>query len=386
MEHKVLLVGAGSICRTHIDAFRALGGRARVAGVVANHEASARRAVEAAGLDAAVFTDHRQAIAATGCDIVAVLTPPDSHCEITVYALEHGCHVLLEKPMAPSLAECDAMLAAARRTGRKLQVVAQSRCLTPIYRTRLLLESGLPGRLLYTQVNSFWYRGRSYYDLAWRGAWNTEGGGCTLVHAVHHIDLLNWVAGMPRQVTAVIGNVAHTNSEEEDLSMAMLRYDNGSFAQLSANLVSHGQKQALTFACEHATLEIPHAMSADLPLENGFPRENTALLARLQEAYEAIPPLACEGHAGLADNLLRAVDEGCPLISSGQDGRNTMELILAIYKSAAEGRTVTLPIPPEDAFYTREGVQTRMPRFYQKTGFLAQFSSNEITLASANMA
>lgn len=385
MLHKVLLIGAGSICPAHIQAFTALEGRAVVVGVVARHLESARRAIAAAGLDAVAYDDYKTAIRASGCDVVSVLTPPDTHCEITVYALEQGCHVLLEKPMAPSLAECDAMLDVARRTGRLLQVVAQSRCLTPVWRTKQLLASGLPGRLLYTQVNSFWYRGRSYYDLAWRGRWATEGGGCTFVHAVHHIDLLAWMAGMPRQVTAMIGNVAHTNSEEEDLSMAMLRYDDGSFAQLAANLVCHGQKQALTFACERANLEIPHAFAADTPLENGFPRQNTEFLRELEAAWQAIPPLGYEGHTGLADNLLRAADEGAPLISDGQAGRNTLELIMAIYKSAAENTPVTLPIAREDDFYTREGVQRRMPHFYQKTGFLAQFANNEIILAGDNM-
>lgn len=383
--HKVLLVGAGSICRTHIDAFEGLNGRAKVVGVVANHLESARKAIAAAGLDAVPYTEYRQAIEQSGCDIVAVLTPPDTHCEITVWALEHGCHVMVEKPMAPSLQECDRMIEAAHRTGNKLQVVAQSRCLTPIWRTKKLLESGLPGRLLYTQVNSFWYRGRSYYDLAWRGQWASEGGGCTFVHAVHHIDLLAWMAGMPTEVVAMLGNVAHTNSEEEDLSMAMLRYPNGSFAQLSANLVCHGQKQGLTFACEKANLEIPYALNADTPQENGFPRENTAFLEELQQAYEAIPPLAYEGHAGLADNLIRAIDEGEPLLIDGQAGRNTMELIMAIYKSAAEHCAVQLPIAGDDPFYTREGVQSKMPHFYKKTGFLSKFENDTIVLASANM-
>ena len=383
--HKVLLIGAGSICPTHIAAFEGLDGRAKVVGIVANHRESARKAIDTAGLDATAYTDYKQAIEASGCDIVAVLTPPDTHREITVWALEHGCHVLVEKPMAPSLEECDAMIEAAARTGHKLQVVAQSRCLTPIWRTKQLLQSGIAGKLLYTQVNSFWWRGRSYYDLAWRGRWATEGGGCTFVHAVHHIDLLAWMAGMPTQVTAMLGNVAHTNSEEEDLSMAMLRFANGSFAQLSANLVCHGQKQSLTFACEKATLEIPHAFSADTPLENGFPRENTALLAELNAAYEAIPPLQYEGHAGLADNLLRAIDEGAPLLIDGQQGRNTLELIMAIYQSAAEQRTVTLPIGPDSPFYTRAGVAEKMPHFYKKTGFLSKFEHDTIVLASANM-
>lgn len=383
--HKVLLVGAGSICRTHIDAFNALTGRAEVVGIVARHIESAQKAIDSAGIDAVAYTDYREAIEQSGCDIVSVMTPPDTHKEITVYALEHGCHVLVEKPMAPSLAECDEMIAAAERTGNRLEVVAQSRCLTPIYRTKRIIESGIAGRLLFTQVNSFWYRGRSYYDLAWRGQWASEGGGCTFIHAVHHIDLLAWIAGMPSEVSAMLGNVAHTNSEEEDLSMAMLRYPDGSYAQFAANLVCHGQKQALTFACEKANVEIPHAFAADTPLENGFPQENTAFLDELNAAFEAIPALPYEGHAGLADDLIRSIDEGTPLLIDGKAGRATMELIMAIYKSAAEGHAVQLPLAPDDPFYTREGVQERMPHFYQKTGFLAKFEKDDIVLASSNM-
>ncbi len=162
MQHRVLLIGAGAICPAHIQAFGALGDRAVVVGVVARHLASARRAIAGAGLDAVAYDDYKTAIRQSGCDVVAVLTPPDTHCEITVHALEQGCHVLVEKPMAPSLAECDTMLAAARRTGRLLQVVFQNRCLTPVWRTKQLLASGLPGRLLYTQDNTFWYRCCSY--------------------------------------------------------------------------------------------------------------------------------------------------------------------------------------------------------------------------------
>ena len=383
--HKVVLVGAGSICRTHVKAFEGLGGRAKIVAIVSRHAENAQKVIDEMGLDARAYADHRSAIDAEECDVVSVCTPPDSHCEIAVDALEHGKHVLLEKPMAPSLAECDEIIDAARRAGKKLAVVAQSRFLTPVWRTKKLLDAGLAGKLLYTQVNSFWYRGRSYYDLAWRGQWATEGGGCTLVHAVHHIDLLQWMSGMPSEVTAVIGNVAHTNSEEEDVSMALLRYPDGRLAQITASLVCHGQKQALLFACEKASLEIPHAFAADTPLENGFPQENAALLAQLNEAYEAIPALAHEGHDGLAADLLDAIDQDREPLIGGEDGRRTMELIMAIYKSASEKAAVRLPIEKTDAFYTREGVTTKMPHFYKKTGFLSRFAKDEIVLASSNM-
>lgn len=383
--HKVLLIGAGSICRTHIDAFEGLDGRAKIVGVVSLHISSAEKVIAEKKLDARAYTDYKEALANEECDIVSVCTPPDSHCEIAVHCLNAGKHVLVEKPMAPSLAECDEMIAAAQASGRKLAVVAQSRFLTAVYRTKRLIDSGRLGRLLYSQVNSFWYRGKSYYDLAWRGQWKSEGGGCTLVHAVHHIDLLQWMTGMPKSVTAVIGNVAHDNSEEEDVSMAIFQYADGSLAQLTASLVCHGQKQALLFAGEHASIEIPHALSADVPLENGFPTENGALLKDLEESYQAIPALPYEGHQGLAAHLLDAIENDSPVLTDGEAGRRTMELIMAIYKSAATRQAVSLPLSKEDPFYTREGVITQMPHFYEKTKFLAKFEKDEIVLASSNL-
>lgn len=381
----VILVGAGSICRTHIDAFEGLDGRAKIVAVVSRGLESAKKVIKEKGLDARAYSDYKEALEKETCDIVSIITPPASHKEIAVYCLEAGKHVLVEKPMASSLEECQAMIDAAERNGKKLGVIAQSRFLTPVYRTKKLLESRMCGKLLYTQVNSFWYRGKSYYDLAWRGQWANEGGGCTLVHAVHHIDLLNWMAGMPETVTSVIGNLAHDNSEEEDLSMSILKYPDGSMAQLTASLVCHGQKQALLFACEKASMEIPHDFSADTPQENGFPQENTEFLAELNEAYEAIPALRYEGHQGQVDDFVTAVETDGNVLIDGREGYKTMELIMAVYKSASEGKTVTLPIGRDDPFYTREGITTRMPHFYTKTKFLDRFEKDEITLASTNM-
>lgn len=383
---KVVIIGAGSICRTHIDAFEGLEGeRARVVAIVSRSGTSARRLIEERGMDARAYTDYREALEKEECDIVSICTPPAAHREMAVYCLRAGKHVLVEKPMASSLEECRSMIEAAEEAGKKLGVIAQSRFMTPVWRTKKLLDSGICGRLLYTQVNSFWYRGRSYYDLAWRGQWSSEGGGCTLVHAVHHIDLLNWMAGMPERVTAVLGNVAHDNSEEEDLSMALLQYPDGTMAQITASLVCHGQRQALLFAGERASMEIPHRFAADTPMENGFPQENSSFLKELEEAYQAVPALRYEGHKGQADDFVRAVETDGPVLIGGEDGYRTMELIMAIYQSAAENRTVTLPIMPGDPFYTREGITTRMPHFYEKTTFLERFEKDDIVLASTNL-
>ena len=113
-------------------------------------------------------------------------------------------------------------------------VVAQNRFRNSIYKLKKTADSGLAGKIRCAHVNSLWWRGHCYYDLWWRGTWEKEGGGPTLNHAVHHIDMINWIqGGLPTEVTSVLANVMHDNSEVEDLSFAALRYADGSVAEVT---------------------------------------------------------------------------------------------------------------------------------------------------------
>ncbi|MCD8098397.1 MAG: Gfo/Idh/MocA family oxidoreductase [Lachnospiraceae bacterium] len=384
--YKVVLVGAGSICRTHVDAFEGQNGRAKVVGIVSLDLSLADKVIEEKGLDARSYEDYKEAIEKENPDIVSVITPPGAHKEVVLYALNAGKHVVVEKPMAPSLKDCDEMIECAKKNGKVLSAVAQSRFINANYKTKKLLDSGICGKLLFTQVNSFWYRGNSYYSLAWRGTWASEGGGCTLIHAIHHVDLLHWFTGMPKTVTAVIGNLAHDNSEEEDISMAIFGYEDGSMSQMTSTLVCHGQKQELLMVGEKASIAVPTEFQADVPLENGFPEQNTELLQQLQEAYDAIPDLEYQEHAGVVNDMLNAIDEGrADVLLDGVQGRRTLELVMAIYKSAATGQTVTLPLAPDDPFYTKEGLVASMPHFHEKTVSVDKFEKDDIVLASSNM-
>ena len=147
--------------------------------------------------------------------MVSVCLPPSAHCEAAIHALNHGCHVLVEKPMASSLEECDKMIRAAGENNRLLSVVCQNRFKTPMERVHRMLEEGTGGRVTHAIVNSLWWRGENYYDLWWRGTWESECGGSFTSHSVHHIDLLQWMMGMPESVMACMRNVGHHNSELE---------------------------------------------------------------------------------------------------------------------------------------------------------------------------
>src|SRR5699024_8470063 len=115
-------------------------------------------------------------LAAEQPDLVSIATPPGTHCELTVQALEAGAHVIVEKPMAPSLEECDRMLESQRRSGKLLSVIAQNRFRDDMARLKAVLATGRIGRIAHARIASAWWRGRAYYDLWWRGTWASEGG------------------------------------------------------------------------------------------------------------------------------------------------------------------------------------------------------------------
>lgn len=379
---RVGVVGLGGISSEHIEAYLAFPDRCRVVALADVMPQKCLHQAQKYGLEAQVFPSCTAMLEAAGLDLVSVCTPPSSHAEVTCDALSAGAHVLVEKPMAPSLQECDEMLAAAARAGRLLSVVAQNRFRTPVTRLKRVLDQGLAGRVLYAQVESFWWRALSYYDLWWRGTWGTEGGGCTFIHAVHHIDALHWVMGLPTEVTAVMANLAHTNSQVEDISCALLRFPQGSLGQVTSSVLHHGQRQRLTFQGERAAVYFPWGVDATRGRENGFPEEDAATKAEIERFAGSLPELAHEGHEGQVDNVLSAIEGAGEVLVDGGQGRRTMEIVLSIYKAAITGGPAHLPMVPDDLFYRRQGLARVAPHFYEKSASVEGFADQEISLMS----
>ena len=298
----VAIIGVGSIAETHIKALKTFPARCEIRALCDLYPEKAEKLATAHGLDAVVCTDYREALRRDDIDLVSICLPPSAHAEGVLAALGAGKHVIVEKPMAASLAECDLMIAAADKAGKLLSVVAQNRYFTPTMKLKRVIESGIAGRVLHSVANSLWWRGQSYYDLWWRGTWAKEGGGCTLNHAVHHIDLLRWMLGTPEEVIALFTNANHQNSEVEDLSVALLKFPGGGIGVITASLVSHGEEQELIFQAERARISVPWKVKASLPLENGFPQDDPATETEIQRFYDSLPAIPYEGHAGQFDN------------------------------------------------------------------------------------
>lgn len=374
---KVMIIGCGGIAPAHIEGYLTAPEDAVIVALADNDTGRADALIGKYGLSQArAVKDYREMLGK--CDVVSICTPPALHEEMAVEALRAGCHVLLEKPMAPSLEACDHMLGAAEENGRVLSVVAQSRYISGIRNVVDMVREGTYGKTLFAQINSVWYRGQSYYDLGWRGRWTVEGGGCTLNHSIHHIDLLLWAKGMPKSLRAVMHNLNHHNSEEEDFSASMLRYEDGTAAQVNSMLVAHGEPQEFMFQMERCGIAIPFRAMASKARENGFPEPDGEMQKRVEDDYAARAPLAYENHDGQVRNFLGAILREEPLAATGRDGRNCIELITGIYKSAVTQAEVQFPIGAQDAFYGSEW-RKDAPHFHEKTADVKAFADTTVT-------
>ena len=185
----IAIVGIGNISSAHINGLLEFPERAKIVALCDIYPEKAEAAKKKYNLtDAVVFDDHQKMLASDiKIDIVHVCTPPYVHAEIAINSMNAGKNVLVEKPMATCLEECDAMLEAEKKNHVVMGCIAQNRFRNSIYKLKKVVDSGLAGKIRCAHVDSLWWRGHCYYDLWWRGTWEKEGGGPTLNHAVHPV-------------------------------------------------------------------------------------------------------------------------------------------------------------------------------------------------------
>ncbi|MEA4911579.1 MAG: Gfo/Idh/MocA family oxidoreductase [Oscillospiraceae bacterium] len=375
----VAVIGTGAISDSHIDGFLTFPERCRIVALVDINKDKAQAKIDAHHLSGAVAVSDALELLrlANKPDLVSVCLPPSLHCDIAISMLEAGVGVLCEKPLAPTLEECDRMIAAAKKSGALLSTVAQNRFKPDSVKARALVDSGLMGRQLSALVTSLWWRGENYYNLSWRGRWDTEGGGCTLIHGIHHIDLFLSLMGPVSAVTAKANNQAHTNSEVEDISMSLVSFESGAVGTVVSSLLHHGEEQRLILDAEKASIELPLHIYADRQLENGFPEEDKDILSSLQAVAEGVHT-QYTGHTAQIDDVLKALEDHTAPSVTGEDGRRAIEFIAATYQSAFTGQTVRLPMTAADPFYTKEGIVAGAPKFYRKTVSVDGFKNDRI--------
>jgi UDP-N-acetyl-2-amino-2-deoxyglucuronate dehydrogenase len=294
-------------------------------------------------------------------DVVCICTPHPQHASVAIAALKHGCHVLIEKPLASSLEDCDAILSCAEEHRRKVGVVCQRRFYPSAMRIRQAIDAGKIGRPVIGNVVMLGWRDRQYYESdPWRGSWAGEGGGVLVNQAPHQLDLLLWYMGDIDEIYGVWKNVNHDYIEVEDTAAAIVKFKSGAIANI---LVSNSQNPAL-YGKVHVHGD--NGASVGVQTDGGAmfiagvstiaePPYNDIWTIKGEEEMLTKWKNADAQHFHSADSLYfyheRQIDDFLTAVASdtkplidGLDGRKTVELFTAIYRSTQKNAVIKFPL------------------------------------------
>ncbi len=353
------------------------------------------------------YTDYREMLERESPDLVAIATPSGLHATIALDALAAGAHVIIEKPIALSIHDANLIIAAGRKAGRLVCANHQNRFNKSIQYIRKALIAGRFGRLLHGAAHVRWNRGESYYNQAsWRGTWSQDGGAL-MNQCIHNIDLLRWLMGCegsngsgssgsgsggsesrngmssnivasngiptadilppvdidkqkkPAQsasdvieVFAYTDQLIHPYLEAEDLGLALVRFTNGSYGLIegTTNIYPKNLEETLYLFGERGTVKA--GGTSDNIIETWSFSDHYGPASDRIDDPETVKSLFSEnppniygfGHTPLYANVVAAIEGKERLLVTGEEGKKALELVLAIYKSAAEHRPVKLPL------------------------------------------
>ena len=346
----VAIVGTGSIARIHLEALRALAGQAEVIAAADTDAARAREFCAEHQIDAP-WASVAELLDAARPDLVHLCTPPGVHAEQAVSCLRAGSSVLVEKPPGLSLAELDMMAAAEGEHGPWLATVFQHRFGSGAQRLRAMIRAGVLGRPLLAVCHTAWFRDQAYFDVPWRGRWDTEGGGPTMGHGIHQMDLLGYLLGDWTEVSALARRQAR-RMDTEDLSLAHVTFASGAVASVVNSVLSPRQESYLRFDFERATVELSHLYGygdGDWRI-TPTPGYEAGVLPAWKAGEWGVP----SGHQAQFSAVLRSMRDGtAPPVTSG-DALRTMRLVAGIYASAFLERPVHPgDLGPGSPFYHR---------------------------------
>ncbi len=237
---KTAIVGCGKVGHLHA---KALGATPESRFVAACGRDRVKTEAFAATYKVKPYCDVEEMIAREGIQALAICTPHPLHALHAVKAARTGVHVIVEKPLASTLADCDAILNAAKEHGVKVGMISQRRFYAPSIRVKKAIEDGKLGRPILGSIVMYGWRDEAYYRSdPWRGSWKGEGGGVLVNQAPHQLDLLHWYMGEVDELFGYWANLNHPYIEVEDTAVAVLRFKNGALGNI---MVSNSQNPAL---------------------------------------------------------------------------------------------------------------------------------------------
>ena len=296
--------------------------------------------------DVKQYTDYQEMIDKEKLDLIAICTESGKHGQIALYCLNHNINIIVEKPIALSLKEADEMIALADEKDLILCACHQNRFNKSISKIREAIEAGRFGKLFHGTAHIRWNRGKQYYDQAdWRGTW-AQDGGALMNQCIHNIDLLRWMMGNEiTEVMAYTDQLNHDYLEAEDLGLAIIKFANGSYGMIegTTNIFPKNLEETLYIFGSDGTVKAG-GKSVNV-IEEWLFNDNVDDPNEVKAKYHENPPNVYGfGHNPLYADVIDSILNHHKPYVDGKAGRDALELVLAIYKSAATGKTVKLPL------------------------------------------
>jgi len=292
------------------------------------------------------YTDYEEMLEEEKPQLVAIATESGEHAKIALRCLDFGCNLIIEKPIALSIADADAIIEKSERLGLKVCACHQNRFNKAVQKIREALEKGRFGKLLYGTAHIRWARDHEYYDRAkWRGTWEQDGGAL-MNQCIHDIDLLRWMMG--DEIVEVVGmtdRLKHDYIEAEDLGIALVRFKNGSYGIVegTTNVYPKNLEETLYIFGEKGTVKAG-GEAVNIIEEWRFSDYLDEPEAIKKECHENPPNVYGFGHSKLYKDVIDAIENDRAPYVDAKAGKRALELVLAIYKSAATGERITLPL------------------------------------------
>lgn len=357
MTHGFGIIGCGMIANFHARAIREVRG----AKLVACYDAvpgAAERLAQSTGCQA--YSNLDEMLANSAVTIVTIGTPSGAHMEPGVAAARAGKHVIVEKPLEITLKRCDKLIGECEKNGVKLSAIFPSRFHESSQEMRRAIDEQRFGKLTLGDAYVKWFRPQSYYDSgAWRGTWELDGGGALMNQAIHSVDLLAWFMGPVVEVSAFAGTLAHERIAVEDCAVATLRFANGALGTLEATTAAYPgylKRIEIHGSQGSAVMEEEDLIKWDFA---GKSRRDATIRKRMEKSHStgggASDPTAIghHGHTQQFRDVCDAIDKDRQPAVDGHEGRRSVEIILAVYKSAETGKPVKLPLASDPTLKAR---------------------------------
>lgn len=348
-QHRLAIIGTGNSVNNHLTAIKEMGERVELVAAVDVDETRVKQ-ICAEHQIPQWYTNAEAMLAAVKPDLVHIVTPPATHLELIVQCLEAGAWVYCEKPLCASLAEYDQIEAAQQRTGRYVVTVFQWRFGSAVRHLRGLMATESLGKPLIGLCQTMWYRDAQYYQAPWRGKWATELGGPTMSLGIHLMDLFLWLMGDWQTVQAQVATLDR-QIEVEDVSMALVQFENGALGSITNSALSPRQETYMRLDFQKATVEVKTLYRYSnthwqINVADHSPYEHELAI------WRNIGDDVGGKHEAQLETILNSLDNGTPPPLNGKEGRRTLEFIASLYKSAFTQQAVERGmITTDDPFY-----------------------------------